>query len=414
MVKTTGICAVKGGTGKTTISLNLAHKLMEMGYNVGLIDADLDNSCFATFTGSTGEIEISKDKRFKPYPWGNIQVFSMSLIAGKTKGVSMTEDRYAQILDDIVQCSDWDIEYLVVDLPSGSGSIFRTAMEIFAKDLVGNIIISQPSMSDATKRMLSLHKYLDVPILGVIENMSYFSCPHHKEPKVFHLFGKSTVDELAKEYEVEVLGKVPLNEIIAKNLAEGNPIFPVTNKEMLKPIELACKKLVDTPIPKTSFLEKLKESVAEKIKPEIEKVILGLLLAMKKDFDVERIRTEKGYTEKHPFLLVITDNSGMKEITRVAMRLDENGMKVIRNPKQVDYELALSFKTLARAIMGKKKVDNNFIPFDAEDAWLMGDVQIYGSGYSPRTVSVLRDVFKDEDLMQQMRDKYGKMLDRWI
>ncbi|MBA7547617.1 Iron-sulfur cluster carrier protein [subsurface metagenome] len=414
MVKTTGVCAVKGGVGKSIISQNIANGLSERGHKVGLIDADLDNSCFATFTGCTEEIEISKDKHFNPYLWGNIQVFSMSLIAGKTKGVSMTEDRYAQILDDIVQCSDWDIEYLVVDLPSGSGSIFRTAMEIFAKNLVGNIIISQPSMSDATERMIGLHKYLDVPILGVIENMSYFSCPHHKEPKVFHLFGKSTVDELGKKYEVEVLGKIPLNENIAKNLAEGNPLFPAANKEMLKPIELACEKLVDTPIPKTSFLEKLKESVAEKIKPEIEKVILGLLLALKKDFDVEKVRTEKGFTEKHPFLLVITDDSGKKEITHVAMRLDENGMKIIRNPKQVDYEFALSFKTLARAIMGKKKVDGNFIPFDAEDAWLMGDVRVYGSGYSPRTVSVLRDVFKDDELMQQMRDKYGKMLERWV
>jgi len=163
--KTCCIASVKGGVGKTLVSINIAHKLAEMGHKVGLIDADLDNSNFAVFTRASGEIGIEPGQKFRPYVWDGVQVFSMSLIAGREKGVSMTGDRYIQILDDVIEQSKWDVDYFVVDLPAGSSDVFRVCMELFGDWLVGNVIVTQPVLADATRRTLNLHRYLEIPVL---------------------------------------------------------------------------------------------------------------------------------------------------------------------------------------------------------------------------------------------------------
>jgi len=102
-VKVVGIFSTKGGTGKTTIAINLAHKLSKVG-KTGLLDADIDNSNFAQFVKFNGKIEIGRDKTIILPEWNGVKVFSMSLLTGM-KGVSMTEDRYVQIINDVMHVS---------------------------------------------------------------------------------------------------------------------------------------------------------------------------------------------------------------------------------------------------------------------------------------------------------------------
>lgn len=409
--KTSAVCNVKGGTGKTLVSINLAHKLKDMGNKVGLIDCDLDNSNFATFTGTQTSINIDSQKHIEPYDWDGIQVFSMSLLAGKEKAVSMTGDRYMAIINDAIQQGKWDSDIFVLDLPAGSGDIFRICMELFAETLIGNVIVVQPSLLDATKRILNIHKYLEIPMLGVIENMSYFACREHDSPKVYYPFGKNDIEGVCAKYSVPFLGRIPLSEDIATGVAKGKPFLM---GEGLQPIVKASKLVMERDVPKTSYMERFKEKITSLISVQVQRVFAALIMSAKKDFNIKSVKETKGFTEDRPIRISVTDDSGRKEILSVDLKVENDGIKLLKNPKQVDFEVVGSFRTLARMIMGKKKVGDHFEVFNPEDAWLMNDVKVYGEGYTPRAFQVFRNLFGDPSLMADVRDKYGKVLDRWV
>lgn len=404
--KACGIAAVKGGVGKSLISINLAKKLSEFG-RTALVDVDVDNSSFLQFSGVKGQIETTKDHQFRPYNWEGIQVFSMSLLAGGERSVSMPGDRYVQIIDDVIERSLWDSDFYVYDLPGSSSDIFRSVMELSAEYLVGNIIICQPSMVHATKKILNLHEYLEIPVLGLIENMSYFKAGAIK----YYPFGKSTVDEIAKEYGLEVLGKIPLSREISEGIANGNPLF---KGEALKPIEVACEKIMTSEIQRPGFLTRIKEKVTGALKTEIEKVLAGVIIGLNKSFDISGMSTRTGFTEQKPFLFVITDESGTKEITRVGLRVTGDSIKVLRNPEDLDFQIATDFTTLARMIMGKAKRKGGYHSFDSWDAYLNGDLRAYGLGHLPRAVKVFREIFGDEEVMKPIRENYQRILERWL
>jgi Mrp family chromosome partitioning ATPase len=406
-MKSVGIASVKGGVGKSVIALNIAKKLSEHT-RVGFVDADVDNPNFAQFTNLNANIDI-ENKKFKLFEWNGMQIFSMSLIAGRDKGICQTEDRYAQLLCDVVECADWNVDIFVVDLPSGSGSIFGTAMEIFGeKGLVGNIVVSQPLMKDALKRTLNLHKYLEIPVLGVIENMAYLKVGD----KVFYPFGRGEENEaIYSEFGVECLGRIPLDLNLAENVKTGNPIL---GEEGSKVIERAVTKILEAKTPTLPILEKLKKVLPlQKIKALMEELMAKMIVNISTHINIPAIRQAKGFTEKKPFLLVITDESGTKELTRVAMKITEEGIKVLKEPKEVDYEIMTDFHTIARMVMGYKRVGDQKIPYDPIDAWLMGDIKVYGRGYTPRTLEVFQKIFKDEALMGEIRERYGPILDKW-
>jgi len=412
MTKTVAVCAVKGGVGKTIVSLNVARKLKERGHSVGLIDCDVDNSNFANFTGTQAEIKVDAQKRFIPYDWDGIKVFSMSLIAGREKAVSMTGDRYMQILDDVAISSIWgEPDYFVLDLPAGSSDVFRVAMEIFAETLVGNLVVTQPTVIDATKRVLNLHRYLEIPLIGVIENMSHFVCPDHPEPKVWYPFGEGQTEKLAEEFGVQILGRIPLSLEVAQGIAKGNPILP---DDLSGPILAACESLEKAEIPKVGFIERLKQAAEDMVKPKVEKVLAALIVSIGSQFNVGRLRVEKGFTDKRPILFVITDETGNKEITRIPLRLEEDGFVVLQNPEDIDFQIAVSFKTLARVIMAQRRAGKELVPFDPVDAWYMDDVKVYGRGYTPRAVEVFRTVFSDPNVMKPLRDQFGVGLLQWV
>lgn len=401
------ITCVKGGTGKTIFAVNLAHKLVEYG-PTALIDADLDNANFAQFTGVNSFISITPEQQFKPYKWGSVEVFSMSLIGERDQSVSMEASRYVQILDDVLERSLWDAQYFVLDMPGGSSDVFRAGVEIIAEYLTGSIIVTQPSMVDATRKSLNLHEYFEIPVLGLVENMSFFQIGNKK----VYPFGKSCVDEIAKEYNVKVLGKIPLSLEVAEGIEKGDPIL---KGDLAIPIENAAKEFLAAPVRTPGFWAKIKEKISEAFKEEIEKVLIQFILTLNKAFNINALRTSSGFRDSKPFILVITDESGTKEISSVALRITETAIKVIQDPKDLDFQIATDFRTLARMIMGQRKNrEGKLVPYRPEDAWYHGDLKAYGLGYTQYAIRAFRTIFSDENTITDLRNRLGPLLKGWI
>jgi len=384
-VKVVGIFSTKGGTGKTTIAINLAHKLSKVG-KTGLLDADIDNSNFAQFVKFNGKIEIGRDKTIILPEWNGVKVFSMSLLTGM-KGVSMTEDRYVQIINDVMQFGDWgELDYLVIDLPPGSSNIWRAILKIFANVLLGDIIVTLPGIVDSFQKALDVHRYYDIPIIAVIENMSYFECEHGSK---YRLFGEPIASKLINDVPVFEL---PFQQKLLENILFDHEAFD-------KIVEI----IKGTEVKKTSFLERVKEAIAKELKDEVVKILAYIILKAQREIDGREVARKYGYVEQRPFVLTVTDDSMENVITRVVMKVKDGKLVVISKPEHVDFEIVAPYKVLARIIMGKAKVNGQIVPYDPADAWLKGDLVIYGVGAVPRAIDVLRNVFSDEAFISDVR-----------
>jgi MinD-like ATPase involved in chromosome partitioning or flagellar assembly len=318
----------------------------------------------------------------------------------------MTGDRYAQMISDIMEYGDWgNLDYLVIDLPPGSSDIWKSVLSIFANVLLGDVIVVQPSMTDSAIRGLRLHKYYDIPVIGIVENMAYFKCNHDE---IYYLFGKSSGEELAKQFNVPYLGAIPIIPDMNEKIDNGEVFI---ESEVLDNL---AEKITTLEIPKTSFLERLKESVLKTIKEQIERVIAFIIVKTQKEIDAKGVALKYGFTEQRPFALTVTDESKQKIISRLFLKVKDGKLVVLSKPQTVDFEIVASFKTLARMIMGKAKVNGNIVPFDSFDAWACGDVVVYGTGFMPRAVSVLKHVFSDEQFLSEVRSKYGNILEQFI
>ena len=408
MSKTIAFCAVKGGVGKTTISLNTARRLHDkFGVKVGFLDADFDNSNFAQFTNIDEELKIVDSKEFQLYDWRGIQVFSLSLIAGRTRSVSMTGDRYAQMISDVLTSSNWNADCYIVDLPAGSSDVFRSVMQIFGETIAGNVVVTQPSMVDALNRILNLHKYFQIPVLGVVENMSTFEC---SECKTIHKpFGVGLTREVCKDLGAMVIGELPLSPNFSEKMVDGEALLEGTS---LKTIDEICEIIIASSPVETGILTKIKDKLGDKIKSVVIEVIAKLINLVNDDFDLSTIRRETGFTERKNFRLMITDESMSKSLTHIDLRMEDEGLTSLTKADVIDFEVVTDFRTLSRIIMRERKIDGEEKTehFDAWDAWLNGDLKAYGKGYSAKAVHAIREIFLNDELMDKVADKYGTLL----
>jgi len=400
-----GVFAVKGGVGKTFIALNIANSLKDKA-KVGFIDADFDNSNFSQFTQADIKVEVTEDKKLKLPVWDGIKVFSMSSMVGRDRGVSMSEDRYVRILSDVIEYGDWgDVDYIIIDLPSGSSDIWKGVLTIFGEVLLGDVIVIQPSMTDAAVKALKIHKYFDIPVIGVVENMAYFECEHGGK---YHIFGKPVADKLAAEFGYPYIGSIPIIPNLPELIAQGKPFI---NHEVFNKLADA---ILSAERPKTSFIERFKEAALAKIKAEVEKVAAYLVVKLQKEFNIGDYARKHGFTEERPFTITITDESGTKILTQIPLQIKNGKLVVLKTPEKVDFDITMSFRTLARVVLGKARRDGDIVPFDPVDAWTYGDIKAYGNGLTPRALYIIKNVITDEELLNNIREKYGKILERWI
>ena len=405
------VSSVKGGTGKTLVAINLAYYLKVLtGKEVALVDLDIDSPNFAEFAGiSDGRIEVDKNtKKFIPYVWNGIKVFSMSLVAEEDRPISMYGVMHQQVLLDILRNTEWGhIDYLVADCPAGASDLWKTAIDVLRDELVGGVVVTIPSTKVDARRVVKLHLLNDIPVIGLIENMAYFEDP--ESGKKYYVFGEPFGEKLCNEFGIEYLGQIPLSMEIGERVRSGNPVLP---EKYADPIKRAVEKIKDAP--KIGLATKVREAVSETIKGWIEKVIASFVIEANKSVDILSLQKKYGFTEKRPFDLVITDDKMEKVISRTHFKVEDGRLKVVQNPKRIDFEIVTSFRTLARMFAGKKKLrDGRIIPFDPMDAWLNNEILVYGNGAVPRGIYVVRHLL-NEDVIAKLRTKYGKLLEKFI
>ena len=213
----------KGGVGKTTVSVNLAVSLVKLGYRVGLIDADIYGPNVPTMLGATRQPNIVGENRIEPLLAHGVKFISIGLISPGDKPMVMRGPMLHQIIRQFLQQVNWgELDYLVVDLPPGTGDVAISLVQTVP--LTGAVVVSTPSdvsLEDARKA-LEMFAQVNVDVLGIVENMSHFTCPHcHNE---IDIFSRGGAERTAKQFGVPFLGAIELIPSIREGGDRGMPV----------------------------------------------------------------------------------------------------------------------------------------------------------------------------------------------
>lgn len=212
----------KGGVGKTTLAVNLAIALSRLGNKVGLLDADVYGPNVPLMLGANGQPQASADNRIEPLQAHGLKVISVGFLNPGDKPVIWRGPMLHSIIRQFLGSVQWGLlDYLVVDLPPGTGDVALSLIQTVP--LTGAIVVSTPSdvaLQDARKA-IEMFRQMKVDIVGVVENMSYFVCPHCQHE--IDIFSRGGAERTAKEFGVAFLGNVQLDPQIRKAGDTGKP-----------------------------------------------------------------------------------------------------------------------------------------------------------------------------------------------
>ncbi|HZF18816.1 MAG TPA: iron-sulfur cluster carrier protein ApbC [Burkholderiales bacterium] len=216
------VASGKGGVGKSTTAVNLALGLAAEGASVGILDADIYGPSQPTMLGITGRPESKDGKTLEPMVGHGLQAISIGFLIDIDTPMVWRGPMVTQALEQLLKDTRWrDIDYLVVDMPPGTGDIQLTLAQ--KVPVTGAVIVTTPqdiALIDARKGLKMFEK-VGIPILGVIENMSTHICSNcgHEE----HIFGQGGAERMCREYGTELLGALPLDIRIREQADSGKP-----------------------------------------------------------------------------------------------------------------------------------------------------------------------------------------------
>jgi ATP-binding protein involved in chromosome partitioning len=218
---TVAVSSGKGGVGKSTVAVNLALALADSGARVGLLDADIYGPNIPMMMGARGLPGMFQG-RIIPVMAHRTRMISIGFFVQPDDAAIVRGPMLSSTIKQFLFDVEWgELDYLVIDLPPGTGDAQLTISQ--AIPLTGALMVTTPqdvSLHDVRKG-LAMFKRLSVPILGIVENMSYYVCPHGER---LHLFGEGGGRKLAREYDVPLLGELPFDPETQKGSDTGQPI----------------------------------------------------------------------------------------------------------------------------------------------------------------------------------------------
>lgn len=212
----------KGGVGKTTTSVNLAIALAKLGYRVGLVDADIYGPNVPLMLGSQKQPNVIGDNRIEPITAHGVKFISIGLISPGDKPMVMRGPMLHQIIRQFLQQVEWgELDYLVVDLPPGTGDVVISLVQTVP--LTGAVVVSTGSsvaLQDARKALEMFHQ-VNVEVLGMVENMSQMRMP---DGSILDVFGAGGTEQTARQFGLPFLGSVDLDPEIRSGGDRGLPV----------------------------------------------------------------------------------------------------------------------------------------------------------------------------------------------
>jgi len=244
---TIAVASGKGGVGKSTVAVNLALALGKSGAKVGLLDTDIYGPSIPMMMGIHKQLETTPDQKILPLNNYGIKLMSVGFMLDEETPLIWRGPLVMQIVKQFLTGVAWgELDYLVIDLPPGTGDAQLTLVQTIP--LTGAVVVTTPqdiALIDA-RRAIKMFQEVKVPILGIIENMSYFQCPHCGEKT--DIFSHGGGEKTSERYNVPLLGKIPIDTNIREGGDTGKPIV-ISNPSS----------------PQTEAFVKISETVAAKI-----------------------------------------------------------------------------------------------------------------------------------------------------
>ncbi len=219
------VASGKGGVGKSTVALNLALALSRTGAKVGLLDADIYGPSIPLMLGMKNAAMQVEDKKLQPPESNGIKVVSFGFFAEQEHQAAIYRGPIISgIVKQFLVDTNWtDLDYLIVDLPPGTGDIPLTLAQTIP--ITGILVVTTPQdvASSVASKAIGMFDKLNVPMLGVVENMSYFECSKCNEKH--YIFGKGGAEKISKKHNMPFLGSIPLNSGIMEGSDLGKPVM---------------------------------------------------------------------------------------------------------------------------------------------------------------------------------------------
>jgi ATP-binding protein involved in chromosome partitioning len=217
------VASGKGGVGKSTVAVNLAAALSRSGARVGLLDADIYGPSIPIMLGMKNAQPGVRGGKIVPLERHGVRLMSIGFLAGEETPVIWRGPMVGKVVQQFLQDVDWgELDYLIVDLPPGTGDAQLTLTQ--AAPLSGAVIVTTPQevALEDVRRGIRMFEKVNVPVLGIVENMAWFECPGcHARHEIFSHGGGR---EAARAFEVPFLGEIPLEPEIRRGGDEGIPL----------------------------------------------------------------------------------------------------------------------------------------------------------------------------------------------
>ncbi len=218
---TIAVASGKGGVGKSTVAANLAVALMQCGAKVGLMDADVYGPSIPILMGASEAPQVTQDRILPPLAQG-VKMISMGYFLPKNEAVIWRGPMLHKMIQQFLGEVEWgELDYLIIDLPPGTGDIQLSLCQTIP--LTGAVIVSTPQdlALEVASKAIAMFRKLQTPILGIVENMSYYLCPHCGERD--EIFGHGGARAASQRLGYPFLGEIPLNPGIRRNSDSGRP-----------------------------------------------------------------------------------------------------------------------------------------------------------------------------------------------